>query len=76
MSQQLDSNRACNEHDPLLGPFQYGRTSSLSTGNLTERNIASGKDLSGLGRWIWQKFRGQGKASLRISTFYKPDPPS
>ena len=76
MSQQLDSKTDCNKHDPFLGPFQYGGTASLYTGNLTGRNIASGKDLSGLGIWSWQKIRGQGKASLRIATFYRSVTPS
>ena len=71
MSQQIDSTTSCNEHEPFLGPIQYVGTSSLSTGNLTGRNIASGKDLYGLGRWSWKKLRGQRKASPRISTFYR-----
>ena len=29
---------ACNEHDPLLGLFQYGGTSSIFTSNLTGIN--------------------------------------
>ena len=76
MSQQLESNMACNTHDPFLGSFQYGGTASLSTGNLTGIKIAQGKDLSGLGRWSWQKSRGQGNASPRIATFYRPVPPA
>ena len=48
MSQKIDSNTACNEHNPLLGPFQYVGTAPLSTGKLTGRKIAPGKDLSGL----------------------------
>ena len=74
MSQQVDSKTAFNKHDPFLGTFQYGGTASLYTGNLTGRKIAPGKDLYGLGRWSWKQFRGQGKASLRISTFYRPIP--
>ena len=50
MSQQLDSNTACNKYDPFLRPFKYGGTASLSTGNITGRKIALVKDLSGLGR--------------------------
>ena len=75
MSQQLDSITACNKHNPLLGPFQYGGNASLSTVNLTNRNIASGKYLSSLVIWSCQKFIGQGKASLRIVTLYMPLPP-
>ena len=48
MSQKLDSDTACNKHDPLLVPFQYSGIASLSTGNLTGRKIDSGKDLSGI----------------------------
>ena len=75
MRQQLDSITACNKHDPFLGPFQYGGTASLSTGNLTGRKTASGKDPSGLGIWRWKIFTGQGKALLRIATLYRPVPP-
>ena len=76
MRQQLDLIAACNEHDPLLGPFQYGWTSSLTPGNLTGRKTESGKDPPVIGRWSWQKFRVQGKASLRIATFYRTVSPS
>ena len=76
MSQQLDSTTAWNKHDSFLGPLQYGITYSLSTGNLTGRNIAPGKDPSNLGRRSWQNFRGQGKASMIIDTFYRTVPPS
>ena len=37
--QQLDSITACNQQDPFLGPFQYGGTASISTGNTTGRKI-------------------------------------
>ena len=72
MSHKLDSTTACNEHDSLLGPCQYGGTASISTGKIIGRNIASGKYPSNIERWSWQKYRGQRKASLRISTFYRP----
>ena len=50
MSKQLEPNTARNKRDPLLGPFQNGGTSSLSTGKITGINIPSGKDISGIGR--------------------------
>ena len=74
MIQQLESITACNQHDHFIGPFQYGGTASLSTGNLTGRKTPSRRDPSGIGRRIWQKFRGQGNTYLRISTFYMPVP--
>ena len=52
MSHKLDSITSCNEHDTLLGPFQYGGIASLYNGKLTRRKKASGKDPSGLEIWI------------------------
>ena len=45
ISQQLDSITACNQNDNFLGPFQYGGTASLSTGNLTGRKNPQGETL-------------------------------
>ena len=76
MTQQLDTITACNEHDPLIGSFQYGGTASLYTGNLTARKTASGREPSGLVICIWKEFRGKGNSSLRIATFYRPVAPA
>ena len=76
MRQKLDLITACNGHEPLLGPSRYGGKTSLSTGNLIWGKTASGKYPSGLGSWTWKKFRGKGKASLKIETFYMPVPPA
>ena len=76
MSQQIDLITACNQHDPFIGPFQYVGTASLSTGNPAGRKSSSGRDPYGLGRWSWQKFRGQGNAYLRIFILYRPFNPA
>ena len=76
MSCQLDAITACNQHDSLLGPFQYVGTTSLYAGNLKGRKTSSGNDPSGLGRWSYQRLRGQGSEPLRISTLYRPAPPA
>ena len=71
MSQNLDSITACNQHEPFLGPFQYGGTASISTRNITGRKTFSGRDPSGIRRYISKKLRGQGNGSLRTATFYR-----
>ena len=59
ISQQLDSITACNQNDNFLGPFQYGGTASLSTGNLTGRKNPQGETLLvlayGVGRNLGDK---------------------
>ena len=70
MSQKIDSITACNKHEILLVPFKYGGTDSLPTGNIMSRKTSSVRDPFGLGRWSWQKFRGQGNVSQIIPTFY------
>ena len=60
ISQQLDSTTSYNQHDTLSGSYQYGGTLNLFMGNLVGRRIEGGINLSGLGRWSWQRFRGKG----------------
>ena len=76
MIQQIESIADCNQHDPFLGPFQYGVTTYLSTGDLTGRKASSGRYPYGLVRWSWQTFRGKCNSLIRIATFYRPVPPA
>ena len=76
MIHQLDSTVSYNKHDLLSGYYQYRVTASLSTRNLSGRKIGSSGDATGLGRWSWQRSRGQGNTTLRISTFYRTVPPN
>jgi hypothetical protein len=34
--------------------------------------MSTGKDVSGLGRWIWVRYRGRNGTHLRIFTAYRP----
>mmetsp|Transcript_53808 Transcript_53808/g.161028 ORF Transcript_53808/g.161028 Transcript_53808/m.161028 type:complete len:426 (-) Transcript_53808:3458-4735(-) len=76
LSKKLYCTTACNKHDKVSGSYQLGGTSSLSTGNLVGRIIGANEDSSGLGRWTWQRFRGQGEATTCIVSCYKPVPPN
>ena len=72
MSHRLDSTVAYNKHDLLSVSYQFGGTASLATGNQSDREIGSDSDATGLGRWSWKIFRGQGKSTLCIATLYIP----
>ena len=48
MSEQLYSINSCNQHDPFLGPYQYGVTASISAVNITVIKKSSGRDPSGI----------------------------
>ena len=74
ISHQLEAITAYNQHNSLLGPFQYCVTASISTVILTGRKTSSGKYPSGIWIWGWKTFRGQGVESLWIAYFYRPAP--
>ena len=76
MNKKIDVTTAFNHHDSLSIPFQYGGTSSLSTGNIIGRNISCDRYPTGLGRWSSHRFRVQVKDTLRIVSFYCPPSPT
>ena len=69
MSQQLETMTAYDHHDYLLGTYQNGGTSSLTTGDIIWRRTELGRYNSRLGRWPWQQLIGRCEASLSIVIF-------
>jgi len=54
---------------------QYGGTALFSVNKAAHRAVEKGYDESGLGRWIWTRFKGKGNQTLRIIAAYRPNPP-
>jgi hypothetical protein len=66
---------AYNYQDKNMGhrrTRQYGGVAQITTGPVSLKYQAQGRDPSGLGRWTWQWFKGKGRHSLRVITAYRP----
>ena len=50
---------------------QYGGTAQVSRNQAARREYERGSDFRGLGRWVWQKYRGKG-SNLVVITAYRP----
>ena len=55
---------------------QYGGTAQISKGDAAIRECARGEDKRGLGRWVWQLYRGANNRRVRVITAYRPNPSS
>ena len=65
-----------NVKDCVSSNYQPGGTMQISINKPSHRIIETGRDESGLGRWVWQKYRGKQEITLRIITAYQPCTPS
>ena len=64
---------ACNSQDTCAAPYQPGGVCQLSMGTAAHRVCGpSGRDPTGLGRWVWTRFRGRNNVYLRVCTGYRP----
>ena len=70
------SIHASNIHDSTDSTILYGGTALTCMGPCSHRVISSGKDKSGLGRWVWTLFAGKNQTKLRIISGYRPNPDS
>ena len=52
---------------------QYGGA-QISRGEAIVREYERGEDKRGLGRWVWQLYRGANNKRLRVITAYRPNP--
>ena len=66
------STVAYNTKDVAPSKYQPGGTILCSRGKACHRNISSGVDTTGLGRWSWQRYRGRHDVSLRVISAYRP----
>ena len=53
---------------------QYGGTAQISRGNAALQHVNMGRDPTGLGRWVWQRYMGKEQRVLRVITCYRPLP--
>ena len=61
-----------NTTDSVLSNYQPGVTMQISINKPAHRIIETGRDETGLGRWVWQKYRGKQDITLRVITAYRP----
>jgi hypothetical protein len=47
-----------------------------SIGKSVHRIVGKGRDPSGLGRWVWTRYRGRDQITIRIFMAYRPNPPT
>jgi hypothetical protein len=72
---EIRSIAAHNKHEGKeVGRVQEGGTAMMTFGTLTEQYDAeqSGRDESGLGRWVVMTFRGDGDVTTRVVCGYNP----
>ena len=52
--------RAYNQNQQCTSKTQWGGTAQISRGQAAFRVMASGRDPTHLGRWVWTQYRGKG----------------
>ena len=67
---------AYNYKDSEAEKRQYGGVVILTRNNAASRVMESGKDDSGLGRWVWVRYRGRNGIVTCIICCYRPCVPS
>eukprot|EP00978_Attheya_sp_CCMP212_P033896 scaffold139215_cov90-Attheya_sp.AAC.1 len=71
--EHMHTRCAYNKQDKLTkGDSQVGGTALISIDQAAHRALGSGIDASGLGRWVWTRFAGQGGIHLRVVQSYRP----
>ena len=76
MIQKLESTKAYNHHDSLVGSYKRGVTYPLTIGNIVCRSVGLERDHSGLFRCTWKQFIIKFEASLHIVNLYHPVHPA
>ena len=81
LSRNTDDPQAClaatahNIHSGSHHRTQWGGTAIISYGKICQFSMGMGKDPSGLGRWVWVRYRGKNNVALRAVSVYCPNPP-
>ena len=70
--ENIHLNSACYENYNNPQPAQPGGVSLWSINKGAHRVMEQGKDLRGLGRWAWTRYRGKGGVNLRYVAAYRP----
>ena len=56
--------------------YQPGGTALINTHKMVGRTCEMGRDISGLGRWVWSLYRGKNNIRVRVLVLYFPPKPS
>lgn len=67
-----NSITACNTEDECPTIWQPGGCLQISTARTTSKIIGQGRDPTGLGRWVWTRYRGIQGIILQVITAYLP----
>ena len=67
-----NSIMACNLEDNATKVWQPGVCLQIITARTTHKVISMGPDTSGLGRWVWKRYRGKHSLTLQVITTYRP----
>ena len=70
-NESFHSILACNTNDTAPAVHQRGGCIQLSTTRATSRVVSSGKDPSGLGRWVWTQYLGRNNIKIWVITAYR-----
>ena len=68
----LRCHSAHNVNENNHSTRQQGGTMALTLGAMASRVHSQGEDSTGLGRWVWQLFKGKNNIATRIYTAYRP----
>eukprot|EP00978_Attheya_sp_CCMP212_P020994 scaffold60805_cov32-Attheya_sp.AAC.3 len=71
-ARMLASSCAHNVTEKVKEDSQIGGTALISRDEASHRVSASGRDISGLGCWVWTRFMGKGGKHFRIVQAYRP----
>ena len=67
------STFAYNQHEnPKDSKFLPGGVGITTLNNMAGRIVETGKDPTGLGRWVWHRLQGKSSYYLRVLSFYRP----
>ena len=72
----LHRSVAYNYRDREAKRHQYGGVTIFSINNAASQIMGSGRDMTGLGRWTWTKYRGRNGIVTRVVCSYRPCAPT
>jgi hypothetical protein len=72
--QGLKSRFSYNKTEKASSNVQYGGVAALALGETRHRVCSTGEDSTGLGRWVWMRYKGKGGMHLRVVGAYRPNP--
>jgi hypothetical protein len=71
--QGMKSRFSYNKTETASSNVQYGGAGALAVGETEHRLCLTGEDKTGLGRWVWMRYKGKGGMHLRVVGAYRPN---